>query len=149
VVDAEVRSRWPIGARVVASALIAGLCALAVWWMARLSGFRSPIFALNFHFILMAGAALIDTALAPRLAGRRFDVAPWETRVYERLGVLVFMRILQRIGWTAAVRQQKDFDGTRDTLAAYERATRHGENAHTWLFWIALVPATWAIIQGF
>ena len=40
------------------------------------------------------------------------------------------------------------FDGTRRTLASYERATRHGENAHAWLFAIALVPTAWALAHG-
>lgn len=116
--------------------------------MERLVGLRSPLFAFNLHLILMAGGAFVDKLVAPRLAGTYFDVAAWEPIVYRRLGVGAFMRFLQRIGWTAAVRERKNFDGTRATLTAYERATRHGENAHAWLLVIALVLSAGAMARG-
>lgn len=148
-VQVEPRTNRRIGARWIASPLVAALCVAAIVLLERLVGVRSPVFAFNLHMILMTGAAVVDKLVDPKLAGPYFDVSAWEPRVYRRLGVDVFMRILQRIGWTAAVRQRKDFDGTRATLAEYERATRHGENAHAWLLVIALALAVWAIARSY
>jgi hypothetical protein len=46
------------------------------------------------------------------------------------------------------MRDKKVFDGTRGTVPSYERATRHGENAHVALFLIVLAPLAWALIKG-
>lgn len=135
-------ARWlgALGVAVLAVALI--------YLLERLLGFRTAMFAFTMHFTLMGGAATIDQLLAPQLASPRFDVSARELRIYRRLGVIGFMRLLQRIGWNKAMRDRTVFDGTRRTLASYERATRHGENAHTWLFGIALVPTAWAIAHA-
>jgi hypothetical protein len=128
-----------------------GIGGLTVGWivlMARLLGFRSAFFALNLHFALMGAADLASRILAPRLQGRRFRVSPWEVALYRKLGVPGFMRILRRIGWTAAVRQPGMFDGTRGTLASYERATRVGETNHAGILLIVLVPLGWALARG-
>jgi hypothetical protein len=127
---------------------VSGVVVTAIAWMEKLAGFRSAVFAFNLHFILMTGAVLVDKLLVPQLTARRFDVSPRELSIYRRLGVITFMRMLQRIGWAAAMRDRKVFDGSRRTLAAYERATRHGENAHAWLFLIAFAPTAWALVRG-
>jgi len=127
---------------------VAVLVGASVWFLVRLLGMRSPAFAFTMHFLLMAGAASIDYLLAPRLESPRFEVSARELRVYRRLGVVTFMRLLQRIGWQRAMSDPAIFDGTRRTLASYEQATRHGENAHAWLFVIALAPTAWALAHG-
>lgn len=127
---------------------IALLVGAAIVVMAKYLGFRSPVFAFNLHFILMAGAVWVDKLLAPRLDGDRFEVSPREVRFYRRLGAIGFMMVLRRIGWEAVNRDRSVFDGTRRTLPAYETATRHGENAHTWIFLISLAPIAWALAKG-
>lgn len=123
-------------------------CALVLLGLARLQGFRSPLFAVSLHFTCMGAATWVDSLLAPRLDGRRFDVAPWEPRLYARLGVHVFRRGLRRIGWTHLTRDERIFDGRRGTLAAYEAATRRGENGHAWILAVALVPVVAAALEG-
>ena len=135
-------ARW-LGALSVAAGVAAGLV-----FLGRVTGFRSFVFAFELHFLLMFAASLIDVLLAPELDSPRFDVAPREVALYRRLGVIGFMRLLQRIGWTGALRDPKVFDGTRATLASYERATRHGENNHIWLFLLVLAPLSWAVVRG-
>lgn len=110
--------------------------------------FRSFAFAFQLHFVLMAAASLIDQLLSPRLDSQRFRVRAGELVIYRALGVIGFMRLLQRIGWAAALRDKRVFDGTRRTLAGYERATRQSENNHTWLFCAVLVPIAWAVGHG-
>ena len=134
--------RW-LGVFVVGAAT-AGL--IVVW--ERSMGFGSPVFAFNLHFTLMAAAVLVDKLLAPQLDSRRFRVSPREVEIYRRLGVVGFMHLLRKIGWTAAMRDRKVFDGTRSTVSSYERATRHGENAHAVLFLIVLAPLAWALVEG-
>lgn len=116
--------------------------------LARMQGFRSPLFAVSLHFTCMGAATWVDGLLAPSLDGRRFDVAPWEPRLYARLGVHAFRRGLRRIGWTRLLRDERIFDGRRRTLASYEAATRRGENGHSWILAFALVPVGGAALQG-
>ena len=129
------------------AAVLVGTAAV-LWGCARLFAFRSAIFAFEIHFVLMATASLLDKLLAPALDSPRFDVSDREVRVYRRFGVVAFMRFLRAIGWTAALRDRSVFDGSRATLASYERATRHGENAHAWIFVVVLAPVAWAAAHG-
>jgi len=135
-------------ARGLGVAAIVGLSAVVICWFERSIGFRSAVFAFELHFVLMTAAFFADRLLAPELDSRRFDVSEREVRIYRRLGVVAFMRILRAVGWTAALRDRRVFDGTRATLASYERATRHGENAHLWLFVLVLAPIAWALARG-
>ena len=128
-------------------AVVAGTGAV-LWVLLELFEFRGAIFAFELHFTLMATASLLDKLLAPELDSPYFDVSEREVRVYRSLGVLAFMRGLRAIGWTAALRDKEVFDGTRATVASYERATRHGEHAHAWLFVVVLAPIAWAAAHG-
>ena len=138
------RSRYALPA----SAAVALAGAALIFAFGRSLGLRSPVFAFELHFVLMAAAAVIDRLYAPALRGHRFDVSPREVALYEKLGVDGFMRLLRLVGWTALTRDRKVFDGSRRTLRSYERATRHGENAHAWLFLIVLAPVAWSIARG-
>ena len=145
--DPPPRLRSP-GARWLATLVVVLVTPLLLAVFAQILGPRSLVFAFNLHFVLMAAATGLDQIWRPRLAGPRFDVSAAEVRVYRRLGVIGFMRLLQRVGWTKAMRDPKVFDGTRGTLASYEQATRHGEHAHTWLFVVVLAPMLGAAVQG-
>ncbi len=140
--DALGSTRW-LGV----AAILLGTVAV-LWVLLRLFEFRGALFAFELHFTLMATASLLDKLLAPDLQSPYFDVSEREVRVYRSLGVLGFMRGLRAIGWTAALRDKEVFDGTRATLASYERATRHGEHAHTWIFVCVLAPIGWAAAHG-
>lgn len=128
-----------------ANLMIVGLLVAFFW---RVTGFRSALFAFELHFILMASATHLDKVFAPKLDSARFDVSAREARIYRRLGVVGFMVLLRRIGWHAAIRDDRVFDGTRRTIASYERATRHGENAHLCIFLFTLLPIVYAAIRG-
>jgi len=136
------RAPWTaIGAVVVLTASVVAV-------FARVLGLGSALFALEFHFVLMTGAYFVGKLAAPRLAGRRFEVSAAEVRLYERLGVHAFRKLLRRSGWTAAMRDARVFDGTRRTLASYEYATRAGENAHLAIFVLAVGMALLALFTG-
>jgi len=131
-----------------ASAAVVLASAALLFAFGRSLGLRSPVFAFELHFVLMAAAAVIDRLFAPALRGPRFDVSPREVALYEKLGVGAFLRLLRIVGWTALTRDRNVFDGSRRSLGSYERATRHGENAHTWLFLIVLAPVAWSLARG-
>lgn len=135
-------TRWLATLATVAATLL--LLAL----FERMFGLRSFIFAFELHFLGMSAALLLDRVWQPRLAGRRFTVSAAEVRIYRRLGVVGFMRLLQRVGWTRAMRDPRIFDGTRRTVASYEQATRHSEHGHLCLFIVVLAPIVWAAARG-
>jgi hypothetical protein len=121
-----------------------GVCAAGgalIAFFGRVMGLASPIFAFEAHFIGMACAVYVDKFLVPRLDGRWFEVSPREVRVYRALGSLGFMRLLRAIGWERAMRVGEKFEMKRATLFDYERATRHGENAHALLFVLTLLAS--------
>lgn len=128
--------------------LVVLLACAAIGFFARAVGVRNGFFAFELHFVLMAAGDAINRLLRPRLDGPRFEVSAAEVRLYGKLGVRAFMRGLRGVGWTALVRNRKVFDGTRRTLATYERATRESENAHMWLFAVSLLPIGWTLAQG-
>jgi len=126
------RVRDPLAWAGVLGVCLAGGALIA--FFARVMGLASPLFAFNAHFVGMACAVYVDMLLVPRLDARWFEVSPREVRVYRALGALGFMRLLRAIGWERAMRIGQKFEMKRATLADYERATRHGENAHALLF---------------
>lgn len=128
-----------------------GVCAAGgalIAFFARVMGLASPLFAFNAHFVGMACAVYVDMLLVPRLDARWFEVSPREVRVYRALGALGFMRLLRAIGWERSMRIGQKFQMRRATLGDYERATRHGENAHAILFVVTLVAALGLGIAG-
>lgn len=121
-----------------------GVCAAGaalIAFFARVMGLASPILAFNAHFIGMTCAVYADKLLAPRLEGPCFEVSAREVHLYRALGALRFMRILRAIGWERAMRVGESFELKRATLVDYERATRHGENAHAILFVLTLLAS--------
>ena len=128
-----------------------GVCAAGgalIAFFARAMGLASPLFAFNAHFVGMTCAVYVDMLLVPRLDARWFEVSPREVRVYRALGALGFMRLLRAIGWERAMRIGQKFEMKRATLVDYERATRHGENAHAILFVATLVGAIGVAAAG-
>lgn len=140
--------RAPRTLRWLGVSLVVLLACAAIGFFARAVGVRNGFFAFELHFVLMAAGDAVNRLLRPRLDSPHFEVSEAEVRLYRRLGVHAFMRALRAIGWTALTRNRKVFDGTRHTLAAYERATREGENAHLWLFAVSLFPVGWALVRG-
>ncbi|MDF1838777.1 MAG: hypothetical protein P1V35_12975 [Planctomycetota bacterium] len=131
-----------------------GACAVLLasggylWYALRIFHLDSFYFAFQLHFVLMFVASNLDQLFQPKLNSAWFDVGPTELKLYRRLGVIQFMRLLQAIGWTRLMKDETVFDGTRATLASYEKATRHGENCHLWLFILVLTPMAWAANLG-
>ena len=111
-------------------------------------GYAGFAAAWTVHFLLMAWTSAVIDALGPALSGSWFRVRAWEPGLYRRLGAWSFMRLLRRIGWERAMRASRSFDGTRATLAAFDRDTRRSELAHTLLGAAGVLLAVVAAIAG-
>lgn len=93
-------------------------------------GFGTLAWAWGLHLLLMPWMLAVEARVSLPYEGGWYRVRSWEPRLYRRLGVLGFMRLLRRVGWERANRQAKKFDGTRTSLVAYERGTRSSEFNH-------------------
>ena len=135
------RTRWA-AARLTGGALaVAG----AAWVTGAVFGFRGPAFAWVTHCALMAWMSAVMTVTRPALRGGWFQVRAGEPAVYRRLGVVLFLRLLRRIGWERAQRGTRSFDGTRSALTGLERDTRRSELAHLVLAAIGTVLVAVAV----
>ena len=134
--------------RWLAAAMGVGFVLGFLWWFENLVGFRSFFFSFNLHFLAMGAAHLLHRIFEPPLTSRTFEVAPWEQAIYRRFGVIGFMHALRQIGWTSATKNSLVFDGTRKTLAGYERATRESEHSHRWLFLLIGALVVYSVICG-
>lgn len=93
-------------------------------------GFGTLAWAWGLHLLLMLWMLAVEARVFLPYEGGWYRVRSWEPRLYRRLGVLGFMRLLRRVGWERANRQAKKFDGTRTSFSAYERGTRSSEFNH-------------------
>jgi Glycosyl-4,4'-diaponeurosporenoate acyltransferase len=98
-----------------------------VWWPA---GLALPLCAVLTHVLLMRWALAWLTLRPAPLDSSWYTVRPWETPLYRRLGALRYRNLLRRVGWERFRRGALAFDGTRASLAAYDRATREAEYSH-------------------
>ena len=102
-------------------------------------GFGTFAWAWLVHFLLMIWILALEAVASLPYEGRWYAVRAWEPPLYRRLGVMGFMRLLRRVGWEWANRGAKKFDGTRASLAAYERGTRSSEFNHAVLAAVGFV----------
>lgn len=79
------------------------------------------------QFASMAAMSALLAATRPALRGPWYRVRSWEPALHRRLGVWRYQRLLRAVGWE---RLNRRFDGSRASLAAFERATRESEFAH-------------------
>lgn len=121
-------------ARLLTTAIATAVIA-AAWIFIGPTGF---IFAWVAHFILMAWAAAV---LGPRMRVPDYAwlrVRDWEPRLYASLGVRLFGRLLDAIGWNRVIARERGFDGTRRGLAGLDQHTRRSEIGHI-MCWLAAV----------
>lgn len=130
-----------------------GLGLLAVVGLATLTGRVStspPFFwffwAWTVHFLLMIWMMMLASAVPLPHEGGWYRVRDWEPRLYRRLGVMGFMRLLRAVGWERVNRSARKFDGTRASLPAFERDTRASEFSHAVLGALGFVLVLGAVL---
>ncbi|MCR6032095.1 hypothetical protein GGQ22_11655 [Nocardioides sp. zg-579] len=124
-------SRPPVSARVVlvassTTALAAGGMA-AAWVFLGRSGFP---FALVTHLLLMAW---VSSIVGPQVRMSDLDwfrVRHGEPRLYSALGVRLFGKLLDAIGWNRVIARERGFSGTREGLEELDQDTRRSEVGH-------------------
>lgn len=96
-------------------------CSGNLWFIAGDLSLNSFGFAFQLHFVLIFATANLDRRFKPRLDSARFNLGTKGLKSCRQVGVITFMRLLQVIGWTRALRDKFVLDGTRATLASYEK----------------------------
>lgn len=128
----------------VATALAAGAVA-AAWLFIGPTGFS---FAWVTHFVLMAWASSI---VGPRVRIPDLGwlwVRDWESRLYPALGVLLFGKLLDVIGWNRLVARGRGFNGTREGLRELDQHTRRSEVGHSLCLVVTVAMALGVLSTG-
>lgn len=117
----------------------------AAWVFIGPTGF---VFAWVTHFILMAWAAMV---IGPRVRvpdHESLRVRRWELRLYTSLGVRIFGKLLDTIGWNRMIARERGFDGTRRGLDGLDQHTRRSEIGHDLCWLVTAVLAVGALLAG-
>ncbi|WP_146078970.1 hypothetical protein [Rathayibacter sp. AY1E6] len=119
---------------------------LAAGWTA--IGPSHPVFAVVAQMVLTGWAALTFGARTRPLEQSWFDVGRREPTVLRALGVGVFGRLLDVVGWNRLVTRERGFDGTRAGLAALDQHTRRSEAVHLACTAVGVALALAATVTG-
>ncbi|WP_162794566.1 hypothetical protein [Nocardioides houyundeii] len=128
----------------LATALAAGGIA-AAWVLIGRTGFT---FAWVTHFILMAW---VSSIVGPRVhipSHGWLRVRPWEARLYPALGVRLFGKLLDVIGWNRVIARERGFDGTREGLKELDQHTRRAEVGHSICLFVTAAVAFGVLSTG-
>ena len=117
---------WVLAA-LLTTAIAAGGVA-AAWVFIGPTGF---VFALVTHFLLMAWVSSV--------VGHRVRISDygwlrvrfWEMRLYPALGVRLFGKLLDVIGWNRIISRERGFNATRQGLKELDQHTRRSEIGHS------------------
>ncbi|WP_185996033.1 glycosyl-4,4'-diaponeurosporenoate acyltransferase CrtO family protein [Nocardioides campestrisoli] len=126
------------------TALAAGGVA-AAWVFLGRTGFA---FAWVTHFILMAW---VSSVVGPRVRipdHRWLRVGRWEARLYPALGVRLFGKLLDLIGWNRVIARARGFSGTREGLKELDQHTRRSEVGHSICLAVATAVACGVLETG-
>lgn len=124
------------------TALAAGAIA-AAWLFIGPTGFS---FALVSHFVLMAW---VSSIVGPRVQFPNlgwFRVGHWESRLYPALGVRLFGKLLDVIGWNRVIAKERGFNGTREGLQELDQHTRRSEVGHS-ICLVVTVPMALGVLS--
>ncbi|PPH21437.1 hypothetical protein C5C99_05790 [Rathayibacter sp. AY1C4] len=128
----------------VLTAVAAALLAAA--WTA--IGPSHPVFAAVAQMVLTSWAALTFGARTRPLEQSWFDVGRREPALLRALGVGVFGRLLDVVGWNRLVTRERGFDGTRAGLTALDQHTRRSEAVHLACTAVGVALALAATVTG-
>ncbi|MGO1192543.1 MAG: hypothetical protein ACTMHH_01605 [Nesterenkonia sp.] len=117
----------------------------AAWVFIAPTGF---VFAWVTHFILMAW---VLSVVRPRVRIPDYDwlrVRFWELRIYTGLGVRIFGKGLDVIGWNQIIAKERGFDGTRRGLGELDQHTRRSEIGHNICLLVTAALALGILMTG-
>jgi hypothetical protein len=124
---------------------------LLVIWALDAFGFRSPVFAFLLNWLAMSWVALAGQAIPFALPASYYDIKDFERtgRVYERLGVPLFKKLVRR-GPLAIFSPTLRFPKAK-TIAALQHLDhemRKAEAGHVFVFLLMLVFSSYALLNA-
>ncbi|QIN29660.1 hypothetical protein EW640_10500 [Brevibacterium luteolum] len=142
-------SSFPVSLRGVLVALLAtalGAGGVAAAWV--FIGPTGFAFAWITHFLLMGWISAIITSevQVPHYGWLR--VREREVQLYRALGVRLFGRLLDAIGWNRLIAKERGFDGTREGLKGLDQHTRRSESSHIICLLITLTLSLAVLATG-
>jgi hypothetical protein len=97
-------------------------------------------FAWVLNFMLMFFVVFFTEALKSQFNSSYFDKKEWEQhgKIYERLGVNLFRKLLVLIGWEKVIRKSNPIEKNKKALANLHYQTKKSELDHLIIFIIVL-----------
>ncbi len=138
--------------KILSLVVITGAAAALIVWTVISFSFRSPMFAFLANWLVMSWIALMGQLVTfPHFTSKYYEIKPFEQsgRLYERLGVRLFKKIVRR-GPLTVFSPILRFP-TEKTAAALEHLAhemRKAEMSHTVIFLVILLPAGYVILRG-
>src|SRR5512139_628434 len=123
---------------------------LLIVWSLDAFGFRSPVFAFLLNWLAMSWVALAGQAIPFALPARYYDIKTFERtgRVYERLGVPLFKKLVRRgplAIFSPTLRLPKV--KTITALQHLDHEMRKAEAGHVYVFLLMLVFTGYALLN--
>jgi len=120
-------------------------------WSLYAFGFRSPIFALLANWLAMSWVAIASQAVYLPFPSKYYDIKPFERtgRVYERLGIRLFKKVVGRGPLTIfspTLRFPKGKIGS--ALRYLEHEMRKAETGHMFIFMLMLLATGYALVMA-
>lgn len=116
------------------------------------TGLHSFYFAWVLNFMLMTGVLFSTQTFKPQLTSVYYHPKKWEAegKIYRRLGVNVFRKILVWVGWEKIHKVSNPVKPSLEALVHLEQGTRQSEFGHLIIFFIVLaISAGVALYAGF
>jgi hypothetical protein len=137
--------------KLVVLALASATTVVLLLWSLDAFGFRSPMFAFLVNWLAMSWVAMLGQVVQLSFAPRYYAARPFEHngRIYERLGIRLFKRLVRR-GPLTAFSPTLHFpkDKTVPALRNLDNEMRKAETGHVLSFALVLVFAAYALLRA-
>ncbi|WP_374688321.1 hypothetical protein [Promineifilum sp.] len=126
------------------------IAALSVVWCLNAFGFRSPVFAFLLNWLAMSWIALTGQMIELALPPGYYDIKHFEEtgRLYERLGVRLFKKLVRRGPLTIfSPTLRMPAEKTLPALQHLDHEMRKAETGHLFIFVLMLLFTCYALLQ--
>lgn len=139
------RSGAPPGIRILMGVLVTLAFALIVVWTTRAFG-RSPLFAFAINWLLMVWAIVLAQFVPLRLPAGYYRLRPFERegRLYHRVGLRWYRRLLRRFLWTVDPAHLRSRSDAREYMID---AAQGAEAGHLLILIVIAGITAWAAAQ--
>ena len=138
--------------KILSLVVITGAAAALIVWTVVSFSFRNPMFAFLVNWLVMSWIALMGQHVTfPHFTSKYYEIKPCEQsgRLYERLGVRLFKKIVRRGPLTVfSPTLRFPTEKTAATLEHLAHEMRKAETSHAAIFLVILLPIGYALIRG-